>query len=464
LFLDPEYSENIEIVNEGRKRQKINKRKIDQYNRNIIKPGLIINCIHKDKSKPFCKVSEIDPQCLNIFKQNLRSLESKIDQDKFLISMMTVQKPLRTDRRKINETKNNSTDRNTIKYCIPTKEGKIPVCAAVFSSINSISRKRLNIIANNFQLDLCSPKEKRGGKHENPIDQQVTESIIEHITLFKAKKSHYSRADTGRSYLPPGLSVSKMFLLWKNKMITNNAPVSSFSKFYSIFTNNFNLGFGHPRQDVCSFCTEEEIKIKNAINEKTKFELIENLSVYKQRSKVFHKLMKQTDNKSIININFDMMQNQPLPKLSVTDTFYSRQVWLYNLTFVLNSEKQNPDSCYMYTWLETQSGRGPNEVASALINFLEMIDTKFQSQNNPPTIINLFSDSCSAQNKNQYVMIALLHFVNSKAKIIKEIKHYFPISGHSYMPPDQVFGRIEKDLRQIENIISPQEYYKVFKK
>lgn len=181
---------------------------------------------------------------------------------------MTVQNPVRTDRRKINKTKNNSTDRNTVKYYIPTKEGKMPVCAAVFSSITSISRKRLNIIAKNFKLDLCSPKEKRGGKHENPIDQQVTASIIEHISLFKAKKIHYSRADTGRSYLPPGLSVSKMFLLWKNKMMINNAPVSSFSKFYSIFTNNFNLGFGHPRQDVCSFCTEEEIKIKNTIDEK----------------------------------------------------------------------------------------------------------------------------------------------------------------------------------------------------
>lgn len=42
------------------------KRKIEQYSRNIIKPSLIINCIHKDKSKSFCKISEINPQCLNI--------------------------------------------------------------------------------------------------------------------------------------------------------------------------------------------------------------------------------------------------------------------------------------------------------------------------------------------------------------------------------------------------------------
>lgn len=216
--------------------------------------------------------------------------------------------------------------------------------------------------------------------------------------------------------------------------------------FILFFTNNFNLVFGYPRQDVCSFSTEEEIKMKNAIDEKTKFDLIENLCFHKQRSKVFHKLMKQTNNKSIINISFDIMQNQPLPKLSMTDTFYSKQVWLYNLTFVLNSEKPNSDSCYMYTWLETQSGRGPNEVASALIDFLEMIDTKFQSQNNPPTIINLFLDSCSAQNKNQNVMIALFNVVNFKAKIIKEINHYFPVRGHSYMPLDQVFSQIEKDL------------------
>lgn len=149
--------------------------------------------------------------------------------------------------------------------------------------------------------------------------------------------------------------------------------------------------------------------------------------------------------------------------MSITEAFYSRQVWLYNLTFVINCEKQNPESCFLYTWLETESGKGPNEVASALINFLEMIDEQLLTQENPPTIVNLFSDSCSGQNKNQFVMIALLHFINYKAKMIKEINHYFPIRGHSYMPPDQVFGRIEKQIRQRETIVSPVEYYGIFK-
>jgi len=69
--------------------------------------------------------------------------------------------------------------------------------------------------------------------------------------------------------------------------------------------------------------------------------------------------MKKTTKKSK-NILLDMMQNQPLPKLSITKTFYSRQIWIYNLTFVINSEFQNPDNCFTHTWLETESRRSPN--------------------------------------------------------------------------------------------------------
>lgn len=33
-----------------------------------------------------------------------------------------------------------------------------------------------------------------------------------------------------------------------------------------------------------------------------------------------------------------------------------------------------------------------------------------------------------------------------------------PMRGHSYMPADRVFGRIEKEYRKHEDIISPQDY------
>lgn len=42
--------------------------------------------------------------------------------------------------------------------------------------------------------------------------------------------------------------------------------------------------------------------------------------------------------------------------------------------------------------------------------------------------------------------------------------HIFPVRGHSYMPPDRVFGRIEQVLRKKENIVSPKQYIDIFKK
>lgn len=69
----------------------------------------------------------------------------------------------------------------------------------------------------------------------------------------KLKKSHYSRADTRRPDLPPGLSINLMYNHWKNEMIKNNQKFSSFSKYCLIFTTKFNIGFGHPRQDLCGY-------------------------------------------------------------------------------------------------------------------------------------------------------------------------------------------------------------------
>ena len=73
----------------------------------------------------------------------------------------------------------------------------------------------------------------------------------------------------------------------------------------------------------------------------------------------------------------------------------------------------------------------------------------------------LFSDACSSQNKNFIVLCCLKNFVQTSV-IFKAVKHFFPIRGHSSLPPNQVFGRIEKVVRKKEAILSPVEYYRIF--
>lgn len=41
------------------------------------------------------------------------------------------------------------------------------------------------------------------------------------------------------------------------------------------------------------------------------------------------------------------------------------------------------------------------------------------------------------------------------------VQHYYPVRAHSYLPPDRVFGRIERSLRRRETVLLPEEYNNV---
>jgi len=95
---------------------------------------------------------------------------------------------------------------------------------------------------------------------------------------------------------------------------------------------------------------------------------------------------------------------------------------------------------------------------SYLTNLENKIKIELSSEKYPKTL-NLFSDSCSAQNKNKYMITTLLYYVNYKTIIFNEVNHIFPVRVQTYMQPNRVFGRIEQKLRKKENIVSPKEYY-----
>jgi len=465
LSSNPEYQEPVKTVLNGRKQTKTNKRKEKQMIKNCITSNWIFlkNCGHKENNQNAgCKIDELSVEEVYAFRKNLSDLINKIDQDKFILTMISISLPTRTDRHKSTRKK-----RNVIKYFVPNKIGvKIPVCLKTFSHITNFTPRRLNILASTFLKTGSSPKEKRGGNRMNQDNpDEVTLSIIEFISQLKCKKSHYARSDSGRSYLPPQWSVKYLWEQWNKKRILDSKLTASRGKFHKVFINNFNLSFGHPRQDVCSYCSEMNARIQIEDDTEKKMELNNELQSHKICSKIFSKTMLNVKPGSV-NVSFDMMQNQPIPKLSVTDTFYSRQIWLYNLTFCINfsNSEQSPENCHLYTWVESESARGPNEVCSILLHFLEKLQERIKKESIPIVELNLFSDSCSAQNKNQFVVAILLYYINYKNSIFNKINHIFPVRGHSYMPPDQVFGRIEKCLRKKEILLSPQQYYDIFKK
>lgn len=179
--------------------------------------------------------------------------------------------------------------------------------------------------------------------------------------------------------------------------------------------------------------------------------------VHLHRARKFHTLLDEQQDDSTVTLCFDLMQNQELPRTPVGEAYYARQQWQYFFGIVRHHGKgstQRNEDVTFYTWGEHQGGRGPNEIGSAILDYL---------RNKLPTgtkRVRLFSDSCGGQNKN-FSNLAMMSAFSAETKI--DITYFFPVRGHSYLPADRAFGRVEQRLRRLETILLPEEYIGVFR-
>lgn len=423
----------------------------------------MVTCSHKHKESKTCKVTHLNENDIKQFVDKLYSKKSKVEQDNFLINYMIAREPKR--RRPRTEDPRN---RLQTEYFIRKSNGQLLcVCAQTFSSITGISRYRINSISKSFSKTGEARIEQRGGSRRKGKDIEIENSIVRFIGTLQCRESHYGRSKSVRVYMDPSLSVKKVWELWRSNRIEIGQPAASYSKFYKIFQSRFNIGFGNPKTDTCSYCEECKISIKQSKTPSEKAVTTARYRLHKLRAKRFYELLKE-NNSDTVTVAFDMQQNQPLPMLRVSETFYARQIWLYNLTFIIHEAQQRRENCFIYVWTENQSGRGSNEIVSALRSFLKTLEERVkshaeQNQCAAPTKLRLFSDSACSQNKNQTMLAFLLNYVQ-RSEIFKEVYHYFPIRGHSFMPPDRLFGRVEKVYRTKQQILTPEEYYSILEK
>lgn len=121
---------------------------------------------------------------------------------------------------------------------------------------------------------------------------------------------------------------------------------------------------------------------------------------------------------------------------------------------IVRIDGKNPS---FYLWTEDQAGKGSTEVSSALLQHLEGL----QLPENV-TSIRLFCDGCGAQNKNNFVLHTLMHFLVKTNSKVNSVEITFPVRGHSFLPADRVFGQVEKLLRKQPTIIHKADYVAVY--
>ncbi|KAK9720045.1 hypothetical protein QE152_g22304 [Popillia japonica] len=134
----------------------------------------------------------------------------------------------------------------------------------------------------------------------------------------------------------------------------------------------------------------------------------------------------------------------------------TQQLNYYHFAIVNGSSKGklDPSHVFSYLWLETDAPKDSNAIASAVHHCLK--NFRFTETTK---IVRLFADGCGGQNKNVTMMAMLSSWLLQDApKMIETVEFIFPIVGHSFMPPDRVFGVIEKQLRKKSVIVNPVEY------
>lgn len=283
-------------------------------------------------------------------------------------------------------------------------------------------------------------------------------SVVEFIKTFSVIENHYCRSKTSsRVYLHSDLNIKKMWRLYSLHVDGTMEVKESF--FRHIFRTRFNIGFGRPRVDECSTCISLHERIKHEKNCTIKQTLMTENHIHRLKYKAFYSLLKE-ERDNLLTLSFDCQKNQVLPRVPDQIAYYSRQLYKYNFSIVVGSSRcaQTKNNVYIYEWDETEHNKGSNEISSAVYHCLINLQIPEGIK-----VIRLASDGCGGQNKNS-TMIGMLSvwFLNFAPKNVEKLEFVYPIVGHSFLPADRVFARIEKRIKNYDVIIDPTEYANIF--
>ena len=258
-----------------------------------------------------------------------------------------------------------------------------------------------------------------------------------------------------RRYLPEGLNISRLYLLYVEwmKIHHKEEPVVSEYIYRRIFNTKFNLSFQKPATDTCKTCDLLNAKLECADEEEGTMTLKKDLELHQTKAaKAYGHLKNDIKYSKEVNdmkvITFDMQQALPTPHLHTSEVFYKRQLWTYN--FCIHDCTSN--DVYMYVWPENYAGRGADEIVSCLSQFCD------EHLQGIKTLV-AYSDNCFGQNKNITVVAFWLSIIHKR--LVETVEHKYLVSGHSYLPCDRDFGLIEKRKKVQKYVFTPSEWASV---
>lgn len=458
---EPNEPEEVDAVEEGRSRKRkknreVWKKNIRQHRRNSGQE-YISTSNKKIAGKVFenspcsCKkkcFEQITPEMRQQIFKDFWKMGNLKTQNCYLVGLVGINA---IKQRRPRSNARGGKSRNYVYNITCPDKGTVKVCKSYFLKTFSVSDGRLTRC-----LSKQNPTEDKRGHHppSNKTPEADITNVKKHIESFPTYISHYCRQQTMKKYLPPPLTLPKMYDLYVTKYCPQNNINKAVSYFVytKVFKEQFNLSFKTKQKDTCRKCDSMKIKIDSAASPEEKLKLSADLELHHRKAETVRAHMrsdKSNSNDTVYVFTFDLEKTLPVPDLSVGEAYYKRQLWVYNL----GVHSFNDDVGHMYMWHEGTASRGSQEVTSCITRHLK--EHLLPSH----THVISYSDCCSGQNRNFNVVANYLKMLQDPDLNITTIEHKFMVSGHSFLPNDADFGVIEAAKKHNTAVHVPTDWY-----
>jgi len=452
-----ETQENIIPINKNSKKRLKN---IKQWSRNVKKTKLNLGQAYINNSGkqvnqkqllPPCDADKCKFKCTTLFTLAERSnvlnmfwrMGDITSRRAFIIKYTSLVTP------KYKYIKEGSKRLSNNAFSLPLDDVSKRVCKKMFMATLCISDKFIRTTikksgGSNFTLNDLR------GKHDNhrSLDPELVAGIQNHINSFPRIESHYLRNQTSREFIDGSLTLSSMHNLYIKECEEKNISPVKLSTYSHVFNTKFNIGFFVPKKDQCGLCEKY-----NNSSDIEKQNLQDELEAHKNETKLSRfekekdkKLAKENTEKYMVSC-YDLQSVLTTPAAKVSNFYYARKFATYNLT--VYSLGENEANCFV--WNEDQGKRGANEISTCIYKYL------IQNCLQKDTIF--YSDNCSGQQKNKFMISLYLYAINYLD--IPSITHKFLIVGHTQNEGDSVHSTIEKQKNRLlrgGSIFSPLQW------
>lgn len=204
--------------------------------------------------------------------------------------------------------------------------------------IAGVSKDRVSRVTSYYAKNAAAIPEGRGGARKVPENEAKKQLVIDHIQTFTCCASHYGRRGApGRKYLPSDLSVKKIHYLFKQQ----DHEAVSYSLYYFVFRQGFNLGFGHPAIDACAMCTKFRLRVQDpGLTEEEKRIETASFILHRRCAWAFYDFLGKVDREAV-TVCFDTMQNLVLPRTPIGQVYYSWELYMYVFSVVAHHGKDS---------------------------------------------------------------------------------------------------------------------------